>query len=134
MAFSLDKTFGIYPQALDVHERRAEIISNNLVNQDTPGFKAQDLDFRTALATYKTQMQDAKQMGMTSVNHQNNANDLALEYLKFRTSSQPSLDGNTVDGQIEKSEYAENSIRYITSLNILSSKIKGLMTAIKGSQ
>ena len=44
----------------------------------------------------------------------------------------PSVDGNTVELAVEQMEFAENSIRYQTTLDFINSKIKGLMGAIRG--
>ena len=44
----------------------------------------------------------------------------------------PSLDGNTVEAQVEQAEFAQNSMQYMASLRLLNGKLKGLMTAIKG--
>ena len=49
-----------------------------------------------------------------------------------KSGSRSSLDGNTVDAQIEKSAFLDNALRYEASLMFLNSKIQGLRTAIKG--
>jgi len=45
-----DNMFGIHTQALGLWQKRAEVISSNLANADTPDYKARDVDFRQALA------------------------------------------------------------------------------------
>jgi Flagellar basal body protein len=42
------------------------------------------------------------------------------------------MDGNTVELSVEQMEFAENSIRYQTTLNFINSKLTGLMSAIRG--
>ncbi|MET0505173.1 MAG: flagellar basal body protein, partial [Luteibacter sp.] len=49
MIDSSDKLFGVHAQALGLWQRRAEVISSNLANADTPGFLARDLDFKKAM-------------------------------------------------------------------------------------
>jgi flagellar basal-body rod protein FlgB len=44
----------------------------------------------------------------------------------------PSLDGNTVDVQMEQAAFAQNAVRYQASLNFVNSQLRGLMTAITG--
>ena len=51
---------------------------------------------------------------------------------QYRVPSQPSLDGNTVDSQIEYGNFASNALEYQASLRFLNGKIKGLLLAIKG--
>jgi len=134
MAFNIEASFDILPKALEVHERRAEIIANNLANQDSPGFKAQDLDFKETLQAITQQLDVEKRLKLSNQAHISNAHQLALEYVKYRNAIQPSLDGNTVDGQIEQSEFAENTMRYLANLNFLNGKIQGLMLAIRGAK
>jgi flagellar basal-body rod protein FlgB len=52
--------------------------------------------------------------------------------VKYRVPLAPSLDGNTVDEQLEESAFAENSVRYQATLTFLNSKLRDLMTAITG--
>jgi flagellar basal-body rod protein FlgB len=61
-----------------------------------------------------------------------NANGTAATELKYRTPLAPSLDGNTVDAQLEQAAFAENTVRYQATLSFLSSKFRGLLTAITG--
>ena len=49
MAFSTASMFGIHEHALKVRTQRAELLASNIANADTPGYKAQDLDFKSAL-------------------------------------------------------------------------------------
>ncbi len=53
-------------------------------------------------------------------------------FLKYRTPLAPSLDGNTVDAQLEQAAFADNAVRYQATLTFLTSKFKSLMTAITG--
>ena len=39
---------------------------------------------------------------------------------------------NTVDAQLEQSNYAENSVNFQASFTLLNSKFKGLMSALRG--
>jgi flagellar basal-body rod protein FlgB len=59
-------------------------------------------------------------------------NGTATPELKYRTPLAPSLDGNTVDAQLEQAAFAENSVRYQATLSFLSGKFRSLMTAITG--
>jgi flagellar basal-body rod protein FlgB len=50
MPFSLDSYLGVQQDALKVQSKRMEVLAKNLANVDTPNYKAQDIDFKTALA------------------------------------------------------------------------------------
>jgi flagellar basal-body rod protein FlgB len=52
--------------------------------------------------------------------------------LMYRTPSQPSLDQNTVDSQVEQASYTENAMGFQASFTLLNSKFKGLVAALRG--
>jgi flagellar basal-body rod protein FlgB len=62
----------------------------------------------------------------------NTPNKAPAPELLYRTVVQPSADGNTVDMDVERAQFAQNAARYEASLTFLNSKIKGLLAAIKG--
>ena len=137
MQFGLDKFFGINQQALKIHSRRSEVLAGNMANADTPGFKARDIDFKAALQQVKGEM-GAGTLRTTNAKHISSAGtapgrlDDVLGEMKYRTPSQPSLDGNTVDSLKEKAAFMENALLYQTNLQFLSGKIKHLKAALKG--
>jgi flagellar basal-body rod protein FlgB len=134
MPFNIDTALGIHPQALALRARRAEILAANLANSDTPGYQARDLDFRAALNGATAAGSDsALALAATDGAHRQ-AGDAALPgaALLYRTASQPSIDGNTVDSQVEYSQFAQNAIQYQASLTFLNGRIRTLMSAIRG--
>jgi flagellar basal-body rod protein FlgB len=52
--------------------------------------------------------------------------------LLYRVPQQPSIDGNTVDPQVEYAQFSQNALQYQSSLTFLNNRIKNLMTAIRG--
>ena len=130
MPITLDGAFGVHERALSLHARRAEILATNLANADTPNYRARDIDFKAALASAQA-VSNLAPVTTTHAKHiQASGSD---EYtLLYRNPHQPALDGNTVDTQVEQAEFAQNALRYSTSLTFLSGKIRGLMGAIKG--
>jgi flagellar basal-body rod protein FlgB len=131
----LDQYIGVHAAALDVRARRTEVIANNLANADTPGFKARDLDFRTALARAAGEQVPGVHLSTTRAGHiggNASAEATANPDLKYRTPLAPALDGNTVDAQLEQAAFAENAVRYQATLTFLNSKFRSLMTAILG--
>ncbi|HFD86624.1 MAG TPA: flagellar basal body rod protein FlgB [Gammaproteobacteria bacterium] len=128
---NLDKLFGIHPQALVLRSQRTSLLAANIANADTPNFKARDIDFKEAMAN---QIQPPKFQVMRS-----NANHLAMPSnitttaaLKYRNPQQASLDGNTVESQVEQSQFANNAIRYQASLTFLNGKTNGMLKALRG--
>ncbi len=129
MAISFDKALGIHTQALLLAARRSEMLASNIANADTPNYKAQDIDFRAALRD--AQAQQGAALTTTHANHLqvNGGVDGTAQY---RVPDQSSLDGNTVDLQQEKAEFAENTLRYQASLRFLGGRFETLRLAIKG--
>ncbi len=130
MAISFDNALGIHPSALNVRVQRAEIIANNLANADTPGYKARDIDFRAILNTESEKLSSVK-LDKTDDQHIDGLLS-PDEGLKFRNPHQPAIDGNTVETQVEHTEYMQNAMRYQATFQFLNSKFKGLSGAIKG--
>ncbi len=124
----IDRALGVHAEALQLRARRGEMLASNLANADTPNYKARDLDFRNAL----NEAQAATALATTHAGHIRTQGGSGSVQAMFRVPGQPSLDGNTVDTQMEQTKFAENAVRYRTSLRFLSGKISGLMTAIKG--
>jgi flagellar basal-body rod protein FlgB len=137
MPINLDQYVSVHAAALDVRARRGELIANNLANADTPGYQARDIDFRQAMARAAGETPaSGVTLSTTNAGHigGNTAADVATNPdLKYRTPLAPALDGNTVDAQVEQAAFAENAVRYQATLTFLSSKFRGLLTAITGS-
>jgi flagellar basal-body rod protein FlgB len=140
VAFDLDSYLGVHARALGLREQRTELLARNLANADTPGFKARDLDFRAALASAEgtssggaLQATQARHFGTSGTEGAAALTPGSTEaFLKYRTPLAPSLDGNTVDAQLEQAAFADNAVRYQATLQFLSSKFRSLMTAITG--
>jgi flagellar basal-body rod protein FlgB len=134
MSISFDRALGIHEKALGFRAQRAEVLANNIANADTPNYKARDLQFANVLAE-----QSAKsQRGPVSLNR-TDSQHIAAEgvaggdaSLGYRIPFSPSIDQNTVDLQIEQSNYAENSVQFQASFTFLNSKFKGLVNALRG--
>jgi flagellar basal-body rod protein FlgB len=136
MALDIDKHLGVLPAALAVRGRRTELLATNLANADTPNYKARDLDFRAALVAASGSGAAGRPLTLatTQSGHQGGATaaDPADAALKYRVPLAPSLDGNTVDAQLEQAAFAENAVRYQATLTFLSARFRSLMTAITG--
>ena len=132
MAINFQTALGIHEKALHVRAKRAEVLANNLVNADTPNFKARDIDFKSVLKGQMVDTPSSTKIAATNSRHIGGSNSLFQAELMYRNPMQPSLDGNTVDEQGEMSRYAQNTMDFQASFQFLNSKFKGLRSAIKG--
>ena len=133
MAISFDKSVGIYESALKIRAERAQILSSNLANADTPGYQARDIDFQQALKNRMNAVSDKGSMATTQASHLSiGPNNGMGSELFYRIPQQPSVDGNTVEEHIEHAAFMENSLEFQTAFTLLNSRFKGLISAIKG--
>lgn len=128
---SLDSAFGIHEPALEVRSKRAELLASNLANADTPNYRARDIDFKAVLSGYQAQGH-AEFMRTTNARHLGSGEEGVDGALLYRNPSQASIDGNSVDPQVEKAAYLDNSIHYQTTLTIIDGRIKTLRKALRG--
>jgi flagellar basal-body rod protein FlgB len=134
MAISIDKAFGIHENAMHLQARRAQLLSQNLANSDTPGYKAKDIDFKAAMKAAASG-NSHQPLAATQKGHIQPkgifAGGIYSEEL-YRQPNQPSIDGNTDEPHLEISEFTENSMRYLMTLRFMSGRINGMLSAIKG--
>jgi flagellar basal-body rod protein FlgB len=129
MSVNFDKALGIHTQALALREKRSEVLASNLVNADTPGYKARDLDFKSI---FKQNMVAGVDLERTRPGHVAPQQHLLSARLMYRNPNQASLDGNTVETHIEQAKFAENAVQYQASLSFINNKLSGLMMALRG--
>jgi len=131
MSINFDTALGVHADALRIRSQRAELLASNLANTDTPNYKARDIDFKSAM-----KMASSNQVSGLQTSHSNHIQSsngpFASPVVQFRTIMQDSLDGNTVDEQVEQAQFMQNSVQYQASLNFLGGKFKSLLTAIRG--
>lgn len=139
----LDALFSFHGNALKVRSQRQELIAANIANADTPNFKARDIDFSTAM---KNAMQgksgaasgSSPALAQTSSGHLSGVAQAPSNTSAgpndplFRPLVQGSVDGNTVDMDVERNQFADNAIRYEASITMLNGQIKQMMSAIQG--
>ena len=133
MAIGFDKGFELHAQGMQLRAQRAEVIASNIANADTPGYKAKGMDFHKAM---QQASQHQQQMGMSKTNAKHfDVRSEINNNVSFRTPDQPDTgDGNTVDVQVERNLYLENSMEYQAGVQFLNGKIKALKNVISGGR
>ncbi|SDT97392.1 flagellar basal body rod protein FlgB [Geopseudomonas guangdongensis] len=135
MLDKLDGALRFHQEVLNLRAERQQVLANNIANADTPAFKARDFDFARELAGA---MQNGRPSGSsmelatTSGRHlQGRLQAPAVRELLYRVPDQPSLDGNTVDMDRERTAFADNAVRYQASLTFMNSRLQGLKSAMQ---
>ncbi|HEX5536645.1 MAG TPA: flagellar basal body rod protein FlgB [Sphingobium sp.] len=113
-----DALFGVHGKALQLRSQRLELLASNIANASTPGYKARDIDFEAAL-------RDATDRKESVAQAMNGA-------MGYRIPLQPSLDGNTVELSTEQTLFAENAVKYQTTLSFLEGRLNTINRALKG--
>ena len=124
------KALAQHEQALRFRALRNQVLSSNIANADTPNYKARDISFKDAFAGVRHQTLNLE---TTSEMHQRAWSTVTSDSrLMYRVPRQPTLDGNTVETDVEQAAFAENALQYRASLAFLDGKIRTLKYALKG--
>lgn len=125
-------------RTLELLAQRQKVLASNIANADTPGFQARDIDFAAALAQARGTAGASGASGAlaaTSGRHLGGAPAAAGRgdaALMWRTPEQPSLDGNTVDLDRERANFADNALRYEATLRFINADVRTMLSAISG--
>ena len=134
MIGKLDDYFRFNETALSLRTERQRVLASNIANADTPNYKARDFNFSDALQNALHGPGPA-QLNKTDGNHLEAANvGPGGVPLLFRPEGQGAVDGNTVEMDLERTQFADNALRYEASVTFLNSQIRSLMAAITGGQ
>jgi flagellar basal-body rod protein FlgB len=139
----LDALFDFNATALRVRAQRQEILAANIANADTPNYKARDIDFAGSLkkaleanvasAANNASVSSNGQMSLTTTHgkHIPGSSGVVNEAdLLYRPLIQGSVDGNSVDGEVERTAFVENAIQYEANILMLNAQIKSMTAAL----
>lgn len=137
MIGKLDQAMQFNEAALSLRGQRQQVLASNIANADTPNYKARDIDFSKALQGAMSRSTGAPALTATAPNHLAASGSVggssgASAPLMYRKPLQGSIDGNTVEMDTERNQFADNAIRYEAGLTMISGQIKGLLAAIQG--
>jgi flagellar basal-body rod protein FlgB len=129
----IDDAFFFQQQALGLRAHRQQVLASNIANADTPNYKARDFDFSAALKDAMAGRNGGNlPLASTSGRHLQGSGDSGPARLMYRKETQSSVDGNTVNMDVERAQFAENAIQYEAGITFISGKIKTLLSAIQG--
>lgn len=140
MIGKLDDYLRFNEAALSLRSQRQQVLASNIANADTPNYKARDIDFASALqGVIARTSPPAGVLAATAPAHVGGvANNAELlpdgTQLQYRGAVQGAVDGNTVDMDVERNQFADNALRYEAAITMINMQIRGMMTAIQGGQ
>lgn len=120
----------ILDKAADASWMRENVITNNIANIDTPGYKRQDVDFESVLQ---------KALGKTKYSSlDKKVRELNQDLGKLTTTSYTDaanysyrLDRNNVDENTENAELASESLRYQLLTTAITNNFSRMQTILK---
>ena len=125
---SIKKQLTYFGSALNIRNKRNDIIASNIANAATPNYKARDINF---LDEFK-KVTNTGEIKTTHSNHIPTKNYNISGKAFYRDPVIASLDGNTVELSVEQMQFAENTMKYQTTLKFLNGKITKMISAIRG--
>ena len=117
-----------YSSALQLRGRRNNILASNIANAATPNYKARDISFEDEIKKFDNN----GPIATTHNKHIVHNSGKSIQETSYREPLISSLDGNTVELAVEQMQFAENSMRYTTTVNFLNGKINKIISAIRG--
>ncbi|MGI6707447.1 MAG: flagellar basal body rod protein FlgB [Clostridia bacterium] len=117
------KNTGILEKSLDAVWLRNQVISNNIANVDTPGFKSSKVEFENILRS-------AMENGELSSDGTAGMDGLEPVVVENRWTTMR-MDGNNVDIDSEMVDLARNSIRYDALVQKISKEFGRIRMAIR---
>jgi flagellar basal-body rod protein FlgB len=141
MIGKLDDYLRFNETALSLRSQRQELLASNIANADTPNYKARDIDFSNALqgALSKASASAGRRWPTTAQGHIHPAAADGKTLpdgtpVLYRGVAQGAVDGNTVDMDTERTQFADNALRYEAGITMINHQIRGLLAAIQNGQ
>ena len=134
MVNKLDDALRFQQTALSLRAARQELLASNIANADTPNYKARDVNFASALQNALAGTSPGLPVVQTSPMHLegNAGGSIQGAPVMYRKPVQPSADGNTVDMDVERAQFADNALRYEASVRFVSEQMRAMLTVIQG--
>ena len=124
----LTETLDFHSRALELRAERQRLIASNIANADTPGYQARDFDFAAALRAATGGAGGIAQGVMGG------ASGTAQPELRYAVPSQTNLDSNSVDMDRERAAFAENAVKYESTLRFINANVRTTLDAMKSPQ
>lgn len=124
-------------ESLNLRTERNHVLTSNIANAETPGFRALGFDFEKQLQTF-SDPETPLNMKVSDPRHLrtpfSQADGSMRPEVYIRPTESIGEDGNTVDVDKEMSQLAENQILFRTAIETLNRKLGMLRYAVNGGR
>jgi flagellar basal-body rod protein FlgB len=135
MASGLDQLLNLQQSALRVREARQELLASNIANADTPNYKARDINFSTTLQNVANGKQGSNAslpLTTTAATHLTAKTSSSLNgSIQYRNDQQGRIDGNDVDTDKERMQFADNGLHYEATVTLVTAQIHNMLAVIQ---
>ncbi|MBI5717811.1 MAG: flagellar basal body rod protein FlgB [Burkholderiales bacterium] len=132
---NLTASLDFHGQALLLRAERQRLIAGNIANADTPGFKARDFDFASALrAASAASSAGATAPGEGIAQGVMQPGGQPAPILRYAVPAQTNLDSNSVDMDRERAAFAQNATQYEATLRFINGSVRTVLDAMKSHQ
>jgi flagellar basal-body rod protein FlgB len=125
-----DKAIDRLTTGLEYTSRRHDVLTKNVANIETPGYRALDVSFDDYLSPLRAGSTDAGPI-MLAPGNGGGPGDPRMRMV-FAEDGTPRIDGNDVNLDRQMARLAENTLRNATLVQILSSRLATVKQAISG--
>lgn len=122
-------------RGLDASAMRSQVISNNIANAETPGFKSSSVDFESQFQeALAAEMGSSFDLKKTREKHIDFSSDIDSVHpsVRLNYNTNMRMDDNNVDIDYQNSQMAKNQLYYSTLVQKLNSEFAKLRAAIGG--
>lgn len=133
MNTQLDDVLRFHQTALNLRAQRQELLAANIANADTPNYKARDMDFGSALSgALQGRVGRPLALSTSRPGHIGGAGQVMSQNPMYRQESQSSVDGNTVNLDVERAAFTENAVQYEASISFINGLLRSMQQAVSG--
>ena len=128
-----DRTMQLLNRTLDLRQARQRVIASNIANEETPGYRAADLNFQDSLqAAHRGR--GLVSLAVTQGHHIGPRGD-SIQRVVGKLGPVPAgdlpLDANSVNIELEMAKMSDNAMQYNAAAELLAKKFRGLLNAIR---
>jgi len=132
-----DRTMRLLERSLDLRSARQRVIASNLANEETPGYRASELNFTEQLRAAHGGRPPIV-LAATQPRHFGVQGPQDMRAVTGKLSEVPAgdlpLDANSVNLELEMAKLSDNAIQYNAAATIIAKRFAGLLSAIRDAR
>lgn len=133
----IDKTMQLLHRNLDLRSARQRVIASNLANEETPGYRANDLQFAQQLQSAHKGRYPLT-LAVTQGQHIGIRGHQGYQAVTGKLAEVPAgdlpLDANSVNLELEMAKSSDNAMQYNATASITAQRFRQLLSAIRDAR